>query len=47
MKFRIDHNNINVTDLEKSVAFYQALGQEIRRKEAKTAALRWYLWGTE
>lgn len=37
MKFRIDHNNINVTDLEKSVAFYQkALGlQEIRRKEAK------------
>jgi len=36
MKFRFDHNNINVKDLEKSVAFYKnALGLvEIRRKEA-------------
>lgn len=37
MKFTIDHNNINVLDLEKSVAFYrEALGfTEVRRKEAK------------
>lgn len=33
---RFDHFNINVTDLNKSIAFYeQALGlQEVRRKEA-------------
>jgi lactoylglutathione lyase len=37
MKFRFDHNNINVLDLEKSVAFYkEALGlEEVRRKEAQ------------
>jgi lactoylglutathione lyase len=36
MKFRFDHNNINVRDLEKSVRFYrEALGLiETRRKEA-------------
>jgi lactoylglutathione lyase len=36
MKFKFDHNNINVLDLEKSVAFYkEALGlEEVRRKEA-------------
>ena len=36
MKYRFDHNNINVFDLEKSVAFYQeALGLvEVRRKSA-------------
>jgi lactoylglutathione lyase len=36
MKFRFDHNNINVLDLEKSVAFYkEALGfEEVRRKVA-------------
>jgi lactoylglutathione lyase len=36
MKFRFDHNNINVLDLDKSVSFYkEALGLgEIRRKEA-------------
>jgi lactoylglutathione lyase len=35
MKFRFDHNNINVKDLEKSVNFYrEALGLiEIKRKE--------------
>lgn len=35
--FRIDHVNINVTDIEKSAAFYaQAFGlKEIRRKAAK------------
>lgn len=36
MKFRFDHNNINVLDLEKSLAFYkEALGlEEVRRKVA-------------
>ena len=36
MKFRFAHNNLNVLDLEKSVAFYEeALGlQEVRRKQA-------------
>jgi len=35
MKFRFDHNNINVLDLAKSVNFYrEALGLvEVRRKE--------------
>ena len=37
MKFSFDHNNLNVLDLEKSLAFYrEALGfTEVRRKEAK------------
>lgn len=36
MNFTIDHNNINVKDLDKSLAFYkEALGlTESRRKEA-------------
>ncbi|GFZ34289.1 lactoylglutathione lyase [Clostridium zeae] len=36
MNFRFDHNNINVLDLEKSLAFYEkALGlKEVRRKVA-------------
>ncbi len=36
MKFRFAHNNLNVLDLDKSLAFYkQALGlSEVRRKEA-------------
>ena len=36
MSFRFVHNNINVLDLEKSLAFYEkALGlKEVRRKEA-------------
>ncbi|MDK2800243.1 MAG: lactoylglutathione lyase [Clostridiales bacterium] len=36
MKFKFDHNNINVLDLEKSLAFYkEALGLvETRRKNA-------------
>lgn len=36
MNFTINHNNINVLNLEKSIAFYeQALGlKEVRRKEA-------------
>jgi lactoylglutathione lyase len=41
MKFRFDHNNINVKDLQKSVNFYRdALGLvEIRRKEAESFIL--------
>ena len=37
MKFTIDHFNINVLDLDKSLAFYnKALGlEEIRRNKAK------------
>ncbi|HNZ94852.1 MAG TPA: VOC family protein, partial [Sphaerochaeta sp.] len=37
MKFRFAHNNFNVIDLGKSIAFYQeALGlKELHRKEAK------------
>jgi lactoylglutathione lyase len=37
MTFTIDHFNINVLDLEKSLAFYdRALGlKEVRRKEAE------------
>jgi len=37
MKFKIVHANINVTDINRSVAFYQkALGlHEVRRKEAE------------
>lgn len=36
MQFRFDHNNINVLDLDRSLAFYrEALGlTEVRRKEA-------------
>ena len=36
MNFKMDHNNLNVLDLQKSVAFYkEALGlKENRRKEA-------------
>jgi len=37
MKFTIDHFNINVLDLEKSLAFYHtALGlEEVKRKQAE------------
>ena len=37
MKFTFVHNNLNVLDLKRSLAFYQeALGlQEVRRKEAE------------
>ena len=40
MKFTIDHFNINVLDLEKSLTFYnKALGlKEIRRSEAKDSS---------
>lgn len=33
MKFKFAHNNFNVLDLEKSIAFYkEALGFEVKRK---------------
>ncbi|MGL5937362.1 MAG: VOC family protein [Phocaeicola sp.] len=40
IKGRFDHFNINVTDLEKSIEFYQtALGlKEVKRKEASDGA---------
>ncbi len=40
MNFRFVHNNINVIDLEKSLAFYnEALGlKEVRRKKASDGA---------
>ncbi len=50
MKFTFYHNNINVLDLEKSVAFYQkALGLAItREKEADAAEVSsWYSWVME
>ncbi len=42
MKFRFDHNNINVLDLDKSLEFYQdALGLvEMRRFEAADKSFR-------
>jgi lactoylglutathione lyase len=40
MRFTFAHNNINVLDLERSLAFYEeALGlREVRRHEAKDAS---------
>lgn len=48
MKFRFDHFNFNVRDLEKSMAFYEkALGlREARRKERENFTLV-YLWDGE
>ncbi len=45
MKFTIDHFNINVLDLDKSLAFYdKALGlKEARRKRLTTAVLLSYI----
>lgn len=49
MKFSIAHTNFNVTDLEKSVAFYkEALGlKEIRRKEASDGSFILVFMGDE
>ena len=34
MKFKFAHNNLNVTDLDRSLAFYkEALGLEVHRKK--------------
>ena len=49
IKARFDHFNINVTDLERSLAFYdRALGlKEISRKQADDAASSSPTWATE
>ena len=49
MKFTFYHNNINVLDLEKSVAFYQkALGLAItREKEADDGSFKLVFLGDE
>lgn len=45
MQFTFAHNNLNVLNLEKSLAFYkEALGLvEVRRHE--NDALPWSIWG--
>lgn len=42
MKFKFDHNNFNVTDMEKSIQFYKdALGLEpVREKNAEDGSYR-------
>ena len=47
MKFTFAHNNLNVLNLEKSLAFYkEALGLvEVRRKEKQDFTL--VFWGTK
>ena len=49
VKGRFDHFNINVTDLDKSIAFYKkALGlSEIRRKEASDGSFTLVYLGDE
>ncbi len=44
IKSRFDHFNINVTDLERSLDFYdRALGlRELSRKEAADGSFEWY-----
>ena len=47
VKGRFDHFNINVTDLDKSIKFYEtALGlHESHRKEASDGSFRsWCIW---
>lgn len=49
MKFRFDHNNINVRDLEKSLSFYrEALGLvEVRRMEPPDKSFKLVFLGDE
>ncbi len=49
MKFRLDHNNFNVLNLERSLAFYkEALGLvEVKRKEAKDGSFVLVFLGDE
>jgi lactoylglutathione lyase len=49
MKFTIDHNNLNVMDLEKSVRFYmEALGlKETRRHKASDGSFELVFLGDE
>lgn len=46
VKGRFDHFNINVTDLDKSIKFYEtALGlHESHRKELRTVPSCWCIW---
>ena len=48
MKFRFAHNNLNVLDLERSLAFYrEALGlQEVRRKQSEDGSFTLVFLGT-
>ena len=48
IKSRFDHFNINVTDLGRSLEFYdKALGlKETGRKEAGDEASYWFIWAT-
>ena len=49
MKFTIDHNNLNVQDLERSVQFYQkALGLTVtRRHEAQDGSFKLVFLGDQ
>lgn len=46
MKFKFNHNNFNVLDLEKSIAFYEeALGLKVVNEfRLPTAPLFWLTW---
>ena len=48
VKGRFDHFNINVTDLDKSIKFYEtALGlHESHRKEASVSSNKKLLWSS-
>ena len=49
MEFKMDHQNFNVADLDKSIAFYQeALGlHEVRRNEAADGSYKIVYMGNE
>ena len=48
IKGRFDHFNVNVTDLDRSLRFYdEALGlRELSRKTADDAPSSWFIWAT-
>ena len=49
MEFKMDHQNFNVADLDKSIAFYEeALGlHEVRRNEAADGSYKIVYMGNE
>ena len=49
MEFKMDHQNFNVVDLDKSIAFYEeALGlHEVRRNEAADGSYKIVYMGNE
>ena len=49
MEFKMDHQNFNVADLDKSIAFYEeALGlHEVRRNEAAAGSYKIVYMGNE